>query len=269
MAKYVPRIVESPLTQTTNHQVRMDLYKITVYLTIGSPLVPLLFYANHFRKLPPQSHFVGALLLASLLTEIIAFVLIRFGEHTILLNNGYDICSFLFLSIFYYRLYLCKKGFKEIIIIGSIIYSSSLIYFIYAIGLSSPHTTLWFINGIIIGTYGLMYFVLLPRMVVERLLDKNLYSYQIMNSSLVFYLLTTLLLFLSTEYVFEHLDSETSRLFWSFHNIANTLKNIGLAIGLYYTGRRDVTTTLLEIERIGRERSGEARDPLWTNSLKR
>jgi hypothetical protein len=91
-------------------------------------------------------------------------------------------------------------------------------------------------------------------MIPERLLDKNLHSNLMISGSLTAYFLLTFFLFLFTRYIFTTTNVDTSRLFWSFHNFANIGKNIGLAIGLYLTGKRNVYITLEQLEKIGREK---------------
>jgi hypothetical protein len=246
----------------------LQTFKIFVAVSTFSVAIPLILYIIKIRNLPRQNHAIGIYLIVSAIFDVIINVLFYAQSSTAIPANAFVISSFALIAYFYLEVIFTKR-------LKYVFYGSVAIYILSSIlkfttgPLDTFATDLWALQAAIIGAFGIVYIVNLHDMVVDRLLDKNLYSYQIINASLLFYFLTTLLLFVSTQYVFAHADGDTRRLFWSLHNIANTLKNIGLAIGLYYTGRRDVTTTLLEIERIGRERSGEARDPLWTNSLKR
>jgi hypothetical protein len=237
-------------------------------MSIGSVFIPLIACTIRCKELPKENYIVGILLLTSLLSDSIALVCLKFNAPTVLINNVFDICSFIIVSFFYYHLFLYHKP-AAILTAGSVVYACSLLYYIYSAGFQLPHTMLWAINGGIVGLYGLLYFVLIPGMTLDRLTNKHFLSYAIINGSFIFYFFFTVLFFMSFNYFLSISDGVIGTLLWCSHNIANTLKNIGLAIGLYYTGRRDVTTTLLEIERIGRERSGEPHDPLWTNALKR
>jgi hypothetical protein len=245
-----------------------QIFKIFIAISTYSILIPLIVYLKGIKRFPRANHIVGIYVFAAMICDLAVNVLFYQGYATVIPMNTYYISTFVLISLFYFEL-VFKKRLGYVLYVGGIIYSMVLVWQFLNSHLTGLQSTLWAIEGFIIGSYGIIYITNLHNMVVDRLLDKNLHSYQIINASFLFYFLTTLILFFSTDYVLTETDPDTSRIFWSFHNIVNTLKNIGLAIGLYYTGRRDVTTTLLEIERIGRERSGEPHDPLWTNALKR
>jgi hypothetical protein len=246
----------------------LQIFKIFIAISTYSILIPLIVYLRGIKRFPRANHIVGIYIFAAMICDIAINVLFYQGYATVIPMNAYYISTFILISLFYLEL-IFKKRLGYALYVGGIIYSMALVWQFLNSHLTGLQSTLWATEAFIIGGYGIIYITNLHNMVVDRLLDKNLYSYQIINASFLFYFLTTLILFLSTDYVLTETDPDTRHIFWSFHNIANTLKNIGLAIGLYYTGRRDVTTTLLEIERIGRERSGQARDPLWTNVFRK
>lgn len=246
----------------------MELYKILLYVSLVSVILPTILYVRTFRQLPRQTHLVGVFVIVSLATDVVAFALMKSGKATILVNNIFDLCSFVLVSLFYVRL-LANSKLTSLFVVGSGIYGISLIYYTSSFGVFASHTPIWAINGAIVAMYGLLYFILLPSMIVQRLLDKNLYSYVVINGSLLFYFTVTILLFVSANYFLNNADSETNMIVWSFHNIANILKNLGLAVGLYYTGRRNVKTTLLEIERISRERTGQTEDEFDSSRFSR
>lgn len=246
----------------------IEVFRIFLLSSAASIILPLIFYLKRATQLPLANHIVGSYVIATAILDTIVTVLFLQKKSTVLIVNMYYLSAFAFFAFYYFHL-LFKERQKVVLYSGVVIYLTAYLYiFGQSIG-EQYQNYLWALEGAVISIFAITYIVALPKMVIHRLLDKNFYSYQIVNTSVLFYFLVTLLLFVSTDYVLQNADGDTRRLFWSFHNIANALKNIGLAIGLYYTGRRDVKTTLLEIERIGRERSGEAHDPLWTNTLKK
>jgi hypothetical protein len=64
--------------------------------------------------------------------------------------------------------------------------------------------------------------------------------------------MSILIFFLARDF-FKSEDATTIRAFWSLHNIFNILKNIGLAIGFYYTGKRRIYMTMEQLEKIARK----------------
>jgi len=247
--------------------MNLQTFKIFVIISSCSVIIPLLIYLLMFRKLPKANHIVGIYIIVATGCDIIVNILGYQKMSNVIPINAYYVSTFILVSYFYFEL-IFKKRLNHIVSCAVIIYVLSAGFGIIRAGFDQYFNLLWAVGAFLVGSYGVIYIINLQDMTVDRLLDKNLYSYRIINASFLSYFLITLLLFVSTNYVFTETDPDTSRIFWSLHNVANTLKNIGLAIGLYYTGRRDVKTTLLEIERIGRERTGELHDQISSGHFK-
>lgn len=239
--------------------MNLPIFKIVVAISTLSVLVPLAIFIRGRSRFPKANKFVGLFLVVSLICDIAVNILFYQRKSNAIPVNLYYVASFILVSYFYFEL-IFKKRLKAVLISGTIAFTIALVWELSNYRVDQFQGTLWAIIALIVGGYGIVYIVNAHKMVLEKMLDKNLISYQIINASFIFYFLVTILLFLSTNFVFTHSDADISRIFWSLHNIANTLKNIGLAIGLYYTGKRDVKTTLLEIERISRERTGTPED---------
>jgi hypothetical protein len=246
----------------------MNLQSFQIFIAIStySVLIPSIVYLSMIKKLPKANHIIGIYVMVAAGCDVVVSILFHQKASNVIPINIYFVSTFLLISYFYFEL-IFKKRLRYVAACAVIIYLSTAVFSFISLGVDQYLNSLWALGAFIIGGYGIIYIINLQDMVVDRLLDKDLYSYRIINASFLSYFLVTLLLFISTNYVFTEADVDTSRIFWSFHNIANTLKNIGLAVGLYYTGRRDVKTTLLEIEKIGRERSGELHDEVLGKSL--
>ncbi|NBW36781.1 MAG: hypothetical protein EBR30_17505 [Cytophagia bacterium] len=55
------------------------------------------------------------------------------------------------------------------------------------------------------------------------------------------------------DFVFSQLTPNEARSFWSIHNIINVLKNLGIALAFFLSGKRNVYMTFSQLERIGRD----------------
>ena len=70
------------------------------------------------------------------------------------------------------------------------------------------------------------------------------YSLIWINIGVMIYFCLNLFLFLMANHVLTRLDSETSALIWSSHNINNVIKNILFAIGIFYAKQDPVRQKL-------------------------
>ncbi|HEY0655161.1 MAG TPA: hypothetical protein VGD65_18630 [Chryseosolibacter sp.] len=61
-----------------------------------------------------------------------------------------------------------------------------------------------------------------------------------MTASFLFYFLAAMSFFLFAEFIFKKMSDEWARITWLYHNIIGLLKNIGLAVAIFLTGKAKV-----------------------------
>ncbi len=222
------------------------------------PLLLVLFSGKVHLKEDLILRALGILLLASGLSDVGSYLLREMGKSFLMVDSSYIIIEFLLFSYIYYRVIPNKKW----------VYGGLLLF-----GLFSPINILFiepftqfqgwliFVEGLIlIGYAGMSSFHLLrapadPVPFFERLIGW-------INLAVVVYFLSNLFLFSISEFLFTHLDPETARKYWSFHNCVNILKNSIFAIGIYYTMRKGADRTTLIMKGIS-----ERIDELYDDAL--
>jgi hypothetical protein len=119
-------------------------------------------------------------------------------------------------------------------------------------GIFVMQSTLWTTGAAIIAFHSLVFTSGRFTKSAEALLDLNLDCKLIINGSVSLYFMASLFFFVVATYFFEELSAPMRQLSWSFHNIINIMKNIGLAIGFYYTGKRKIDITIEQLEVIAK-----------------
>lgn len=218
-------------------------------LSIVSTIPALLIWLLRFKTFPKQHNIIGSFLLMCLAFDI---ALSNTSSYAPILSNIQDALQFFILTLFYWEI-LFRRRVRKISVWLMVLYGISLIGSIYWLGLGAYHNYSWTIGSAIIATYSILYIAIIPSMVIDRFLDKHLYSNVIISSSLSFYFLTTIFLTFLVDFVFTTLTVHESKLFWSLHNVANIIRNLGLAIGLYFSGKRKTYITLEQLEKMGKE----------------
>jgi hypothetical protein len=214
-----------------------------------SVIIPLIFYLKGLKTFPLQNHIIGLLIFASGLTDFLSYSRINTSS---VLYNVHDIIQFFLLMWFYYELVYKKKS-DLAALIGIGIYVSVLLFSILKYGFFQYYSGLWSVGAFIVSMSAFVYIFNIPRMIMERYFDSNLFSNMILNVSLVCYFVISFMIFYLMRAIYEGNNPETENAFWSLHNIFNILKNIGLAIGFYYTGKRKIYMTMEQLERIARK----------------
>lgn len=228
-----------------------QLFDIIVVASALSVLVPICIYLIRFKDQPKQNHIISAFLGVSILCDsLIAASQIQ-KRPSIIFVNLFVIAAFIIIVGFYYEI-LFKKRAKVYLYIGTVLFTLASVYQVIQHGLAQPLVTLWTLNGAIISVFSVLYICIVPSMVIDRFVDRHLYSNVIINTAFAFYFFTTLFLFLTADFVFTKLTANESRFFWSLHNAANIIKNLGLALGLYYSGKRKTYITLEQLEKMGK-----------------
>ncbi|HEY0655004.1 MAG TPA: hypothetical protein VGD65_17825 [Chryseosolibacter sp.] len=120
-------------------------------------------------------------------------------------------------------------------------------------GLTQNHYALWCTAAACTLVHSCVYVFNVPRMTVERYFDINLLSNMIFNAALTLYFFVAVFMFLLLDHVAKTYGAEAFKAFWSVHNVFAILKNLGFALGFYYTGKREIYMTLEQLERIAME----------------
>jgi hypothetical protein len=217
-----------------------------------SALLPIVVYFARIREQSRQNHMIGAMLVLALAIDVIMWQLHTNNKPTLLFNNLYIIFSFLMITAFYYEVIFKKRARYAfamcllLFVIGWVVSSSGAT-------IHERHSYAWAFTGVIIGAYSIMYICIIPSMIIDRFLDRFLYSNAIISMSFTFYYSATLFLFCLSDFVFTELTPNEGRIFWSLHNACNVVKNLALAVGLFFSGKRQTYITLEQLEKMSKE----------------
>ena len=228
--------------------MKENIVRIIQLLSVFSVVAPVIFYFVKFRISPRQNHIIGSyIILCAAFDILITFQLLPNS----ILYNGQDVFQFIILTWFYYELvYKKRSDLVMLVTIGT--YIAVLLTCIFYQGIFKTYSFLWTTGSVIISIHALVYIFNVPRMVVDRYFDNNFFSNLIFNASLLFYFSMTILIFFVAESIFASENTDTIKAFWSVHNMLNIVKNIGLAIGFYYTGKRQIYMTMTQLEKIAK-----------------
>jgi hypothetical protein len=229
--------------------MKIDTIAFIQSVSIFSAIAPLIFYLVRFKISPRQNHIIGGFIIVC---GIFDFMLGLRLFSVVILCNLQDVLQFFLLTWFYYELVYKKRA--DLVMLVSIgTYMAVLFACMYYMGISQNYSFAWTAASIIFTIHAMVYFFTIPKMVIDRYFDTNFFSNLIFNAALFFYFSMTILIFFMVGDVIKSEDATTIRAFWGLHNIFNILKNIGLAIGFYYTGKRQIYMTMEQLERIARK----------------
>jgi hypothetical protein len=226
--------------------------EIIEYIRIFSALsfvIPLVFYLKKVNSSPIQNHVIGTLIIISGCSDLLSYLRLVSSP---MLYNTYNIIQLVLITWFYYLL-VYKKRSEFIVLISIGVYISILLFSFLKYGWFENYSLLWSAGSLIVTIHSIAYIFNLQTMTMDRYFDSNLLSNMIFNASMFCYFITTFIIFFLTDIIFKQHNLETIKAFWSLHNIFNILKNVGLAIGFYYTGKRKIYMTVEQLERIARK----------------
>ncbi|MFM6976375.1 MAG: hypothetical protein ACKOW2_05975 [Sphingobacteriaceae bacterium] len=210
------------------------MYIFLAYVSLGSIAVPLLLWlskAKYNFKIP----FLRAMLVLLLVTgglDLIAYVLSKMGMSNIPVINIFFILQFYLLS-YIYSIYLKKNIFIKVsVIVFSVLIIINALFIqpfnqmqSWSDGLQS---VLLIFYGIICHKY------LLRHLSADESKDYMLFW---VNMAFMFYFSLNLYIFFTSNYLFNNETSDIVIIVWAFHNCFNVIKNVMLAVGIYYAGK--------------------------------
>ncbi len=206
------------------------------YIAVASSfsvLLPLLLmvFSLHDQLQSPMRRALGILLLASGLSDAISYTLREMGQSNIVFINSYYIVQFLALSYIYSIIIPDKKWVYGGVILFTVFLGINILFIQ---SFTKFQGWMIFVEGIILlGYAGMSSLNFLQVAHLSITLLDRLAGW--INLAVIFYFIPNLFLFLIRELMFPELDTDTARTYWSFHNCVNILKNILLALGIYYT----------------------------------
>jgi hypothetical protein len=231
-----------------------SLFKTIFLISVASAAIPLLVFIWRWKHQPSQNRIIAILLVCSIISDLVSWWLTTKGTPTYIVENIYIVFAFILLNGFYYLILFQKEG-KKILLIVSCIFAIMLIIVALITGFGQVDSRFWVLCSGILAFNSILYFCSVPSMIVERYFDKYLFSNLVLNASFLLYFFTSIILFIFMDFVFSQLTPNEARSFWSIHNIINVLKNVGIALAFFLSGKRNVYMTFSQLERIGRDQA--------------
>lgn len=211
----------------------LETFRILRDISIYSILLPLavFIFARKRKKLPTGIWLLGALLLASGLSDILCLVLYRhFGINPNTIVSIYLCMQFTLLSSIYYTAVTIPSYKKIIYAIAILFLVFAAINLFFIQGVSTFNTNLFTISGIVFILYAIIYFYRLIRELPEPFIER-MYMFWV-NTSVFIYFGINLFLFFTVDRLILKADNQFL-LSWGLHNGSNALKNIIFTIAVY------------------------------------
>jgi hypothetical protein len=228
----------------------MSTYKIFFFASVFSVLIPLVFYIVNIKKSPKQNHAIGILLFISGLCDSIGLIRFFDSDSNILLFNIFNVFQFVLLAYYYYTI-MFKLTNHNIFYLGFAFYVLTFIILsLTTQSIFQYQNWLWSLSGAILIMYAWLYYNYAASRPTHIVMNPHLTSELYINGGVFFYFSLSLVLFVTVNYIVSEQDPEMSRVFWSFHNLNNIIKNVLFAVGIYFTGKRVITISQYEYESV-------------------
>lgn len=220
----------------------LDVFRITSVFSVALPLSIyfLTFFLLKVKSITSVIHKIGLLTIVSATCDTIGTILYNKRQSNALVINIYFIVQFCLLSLLYYKVLLKKND--KVTLAASVTHAIIICLIIILLlrgafinGASAYQSFIWSISGLIILIYGILYQRELHK--ARHTISLSKYGMAWINGGVILYFTISIWIFIFGNYIFTDLSKEGFRIIWSFHNVANIMKNILFAIGIYYEGK--------------------------------
>lgn len=214
--------------------MQLIIFKALLYISYFSIVVPFFFLLRrkHVLRLR-QYQLIAVLFLVSVIADVTGYVLIKNQISNLVINNLYFLAAFLILSGLYSHL---LRGAKMVIYAFMAVVLCFFVWDSFSqqsiTGVQSYVITLC--SVLLLGYATVYYEHLLHTSPVTDLLR---YPFFWINSAVTYYYGLNFFIFIFSTYIFENLKDHEIVVVWIFHNTNNIIKNILLAVGIYYAGK--------------------------------
>jgi hypothetical protein len=215
-----------------------SISEIIRFASVISVAFPLMAYLLKFRAASRPIHLVGALVIASALSDVLALVYFSQGASTVFLFNVYYIVLFALLALFYHGIFEHKNTTTGGIIIFIV---SFILITTFVQPFTEYQTFVWTIIGMIMVIFSISYFLHIFGLRSPMSNSSLLW----INSGVLYYFSLNLFLFVMSSYVLTKMEAQISLLIWSFHNVNNILKNVLIGFGIAAFRRSSTETSTL------------------------
>jgi hypothetical protein len=209
----------------------MDILLLITYVSIFSVIVPLSLAILHWNRISPDISALRWLLVASLIFDVVMFILaIVFSLTNLVVGGVYMFIQFTVLLYIFSLQFQRKNIFIVAYVSMALFYLSGLFFFEGSIASLVGSNA---VDGLILMIISIMFFYkLLNELKVVEI--HRLPMLWIAFGTLLYYS-ANLFVFLASHYLEK--DIETYRWFWAQHAIFNISKNILFAVGLWQSYR--------------------------------
>lgn len=196
---------------------------------------------------------LGLLLLLSLLTDVATYLMGSMHQNTTYLSNLYTPLEFILWCLLYLEL---LPRYKKMINFSMGLF---LVFFLtdslLLESLSEFQSHTLTLEALILLVFSVIFFIyFLKRLNApstkvdfedsEHILYSSNYANFWFNSAVFFYFAMNIYLFSISRFIFTHESADTAMMFWGLHNFCNTVKNLLIAVGIYYAGEKEETLVI-------------------------
>jgi len=200
---------------------------ILTYLSIFSACIPIIVGMLLFTKKVKKSIFIIIFLVSiSFLSDLVSLYFAFNSQRNYWVINIYRVIEILLIGYFFYL----NLGVKKIVLFITILFLLVFLYLLIFVNFNSFYGSTFAIHAIINIALCLMIFYEFYKNEQEIFIDKTPLFW--LNIGFLAYFAGALFSFLLSNYLLTRYP-EFSKEAWKFHNIANILKNILFAIGLW------------------------------------
>ncbi len=211
----------------------LETFRLLRDISVYSILIPLavFIFARSRKKLPDTVWLLGALLLASGLSDMLCLALYtQFGVNPNTIVSIYLWIQFMLLSGIYYRSFTLPSYKKVISVIGILFTIFAVVNMFFIQGVDGFNTNSFTISSIIFIIYSVIYFYRLIRELPEPYIER-MHMFWV-NTAVFIYFGINLFLFMTVDRLIIKADNQFL-LSWGLHNSSNALKNIIFTVAVY------------------------------------
>lgn len=211
--------------------LQADLYQILIYSSLGSLLLPLIFCLIKLKTLNPTLRVLFVYLLASATTEVLSFALSgKSSKPYYILQNTFTILECCLLICIYYKEFSSNTSKRIVLFLGAIFILIACILFLLVKAYADPDNILCTLESCLMIALSISFFYKVHKELNIPRLTQHYFIH--LNSGIIIYFSTSLILFLFLDY-FDHCSKAEFQRLWSLHLIANITCNVFFAIGVW------------------------------------
>jgi hypothetical protein len=204
------------------------VYQFLSFTSLGIVLIPLILCLIRLKALNKTVRVLLIYLVVCAITEAASYAFKGFYEYYKITQTSFTGLEFFLLSYIYYLEFRGKLAKK--IILSLVFFYTAFAIIVLTADYPQPNGLLSAVESCIMMSFSIAFFYKVQsEMNIPKLRE---YSFIAINSAVLIYFSTALVLFLSAEFL-DHCPQNIFQVLWGLHDVGNIIFNIFLSIGIW------------------------------------